>query len=434
VKRLTIGMAAFQDFGPTAMTLQALRARGDFDPATMDLLVVDNFGDDRLRALCAATRVRYVRWTEVQGSAPAKGRVFAESQSEWTFCIDPHIILTIPDALSRFLRWADAHPGDDSLLHGPLAYDGYDSGADRLTGETFGLDGVWGQWGGSLPSVDAEPHEIPKMGMGLFGCRTAAWIPFASGLRGFGGEEGILHGKWRNRGRAVRCLPFMRWWHLFRKEPAPYQPQEHDKIRNTVIGFVDAGLDLAPVFARWGDVARKIAAECRRDLYSEAASTPSDISEHVPTLARLATGKRVVEFGVRSGVSTVAFLSGKPASLYSYDVNRCPRAGEIRSFAGSLGVPFAIMLGDSTKTEVDADVCMIDTLHTAAQLRAELANLAPKTRERIVLHDTVTFGEVGEDGGPGLLSPLMELVAGGQWTIAEHHRNNNGLTVLRRAA
>jgi len=49
------------------------------------------------------------------------------------------------------------------------------------------------------------------------------------------------------------------------------------------------------------------------------------------------------------------------------------------------------------------------------------------------LHDTVTFGDVGSDGGEGLLKAVREfLVDNKDWYIYRHYKNCNGLMVLRK--
>lgn len=87
--------------------------------------------------------------------------------------------------------------------------------------------------------MDAEPKEIELHGLGLFGCRTDAWPGFNPRFCGFGGEEGYLHEKFRRRGDRTLCLPFLRWWHLFRDSstPPPYSLPNSLRIRNYLIGF-----------------------------------------------------------------------------------------------------------------------------------------------------------------------------------------------------
>ena len=69
---------------------------------------------------------------------------------------------------------------------------------------------TWAEARRDLP-LDAEPFEIPMHGLGLFACRKEAWPGFNPRLSGFGGEEGYLHQKIRNRGGRVYCMPFLRW-------------------------------------------------------------------------------------------------------------------------------------------------------------------------------------------------------------------------------
>ena len=71
---------------------------------------------------------------------------------------------------------------------------------------------MYGRWddNGQAQDPDAEPFDIPMQGMGLFACRRAAWPGFNPGFRGFGGEEGYIHEKFRQAGGRTLCLPFMK--------------------------------------------------------------------------------------------------------------------------------------------------------------------------------------------------------------------------------
>jgi dolichyl-phosphate-mannose--protein O-mannosyl transferase len=97
----------------------------------------------------------------------------------------------------------------------------------------------------------------------------------------------------------------------------------------------------------------------------------------------------------------------------------------------------------------ETDLLFIDTLHTYAQLRGELAKHADRIRKNgvIILHDTVTYGHQDEPiyphasplarptykGKSGLLMAIDEFIdANNKWRIELIRQNNNGLTVLRR--
>jgi hypothetical protein len=143
---------------------------------------------------------------------------------------------------------------------------------------------------------------------------------------------------------------------------------------------------------------------------------------------------RVTEFGARYGVSTTALLAGQPERLTTYDlIIRQP----VRNLAAVCGrTDFQYVQADVLAVNIECtDTLFIDTLHTATQLRAELERHAAKVGQWIVLHDTVTFGERGEDGGPGLMVALRAWLAEHpEWHIACHRTNNHGLTLLERDA
>src|SRR5262249_31830119 len=84
-----------------------------------------------------------------------------------------------------------------------------------------------------------------------------------------------------------------------------------------------------------------------RDLYDRAASTPSDIWEHVPILYKFAsTVRHVTEFGTGSGTSTSAFLFGRPDRLITYDVARHFRVTELETAARAAGIAFRFVEAD----------------------------------------------------------------------------------------
>ena len=109
---------------------------------------------------------------------------------------------------------------------------------------------------GRASGPDGEPFDIPMQGLGLFSCRKAAWPGFHPGFRGFGGEEGYIHEKFRKLGRRCLCLPWLRWVHRFgRPAGAPYPLRLRDRITNYLIGHREVGLDEAPVLEHFRAIA-----------------------------------------------------------------------------------------------------------------------------------------------------------------------------------
>jgi hypothetical protein len=169
------------------------------------------------------------------------------------------------------------------------------------------------------------------------------------------------------------------------------------------------------------------------NLYAKAVSTPGNINEHLPTLRRLSSQcEEVAEFGVEHGNSTVALLAGQPRRLTSYDIRAQPAPDLLRYVAGR--TEFRYVIGDSLTVDMEpVDLLFIDSLHTEEQLTGELTRHAGNVRRWIVLHDTVAFGESGENGRPGLLPALREFIREHrEWVVAEIYGNNNGLIVLER--
>jgi glycosyltransferase involved in cell wall biosynthesis len=256
--KLTIGMASYNNYAEVWFTVQALRLYQDL--TNTEILVIDNFGENESMknfvTSWAQPQARYIQWTEANGTAIAKNKVFEHANGEWVICIDSHVLLA-EGALKRFRAWADAHPNCKDLLHGPLLYDDLRSKADAFNDEWRGQ--MWGTWRGMEQHLKDEtiPYEIPMMGMGLFGCRRDAWLGFNPDFRGFGGEEGYIHTKFKQAGNKVLCLPWLKWNHHFRdgsgKGAPPFTPLLRDKIRNYVIGFRELGLDLRPIFDHFGE-------------------------------------------------------------------------------------------------------------------------------------------------------------------------------------
>jgi hypothetical protein len=160
----------------------------------------------------------------------------------------------------------------------------------------------------------------------------------------------------------------------------------------------------------------------------------SDIYAHLPVLRALARECRhVTEFGVRAGASTTAFLHAAPARLVCYDIQEHPDAAVLNSMAPA-GTEFVFHKQDVLTAEIEpTDLLFIDTLHTYDQLRTELCRHASKVRRYIVLHDTGTFGTLGElSGSRGLWPAIDEFTRLGDFQIKDHYPYNNGLTVLVR--
>ena len=171
--------------------------------------------------------------------------------------------------------------------------------------------------------------------------------------------------------------------------------------------------------------------------YQRAKKTTSDINQNLPVLYELAKEcETIVEMGVRTGVSTRAFLN-TDASLLSIDIKKNTTVEKLFALADPSGKSCQYMIGDVLKIEIpETDLLFIDTLHTYKQLTQELKLHGNKAKKYLIFHDTHTFGVSGENGidKKGLMPAIIEFViANPHWNFYVHKTNNNGLTVLKRS-
>jgi hypothetical protein len=243
---LTIGMATYNDFDGVYFTLQALRLYQDLEHT--ELLVIDNYGCEHTKQLVEGwLKGRYIRATDVVGTAAPRELVFRYARGKAVLCCDSHILFA-PGVIARLKQYYREHPDCSDLLQGPMLYDDGHSIATHF--EPRWREQMWGIWGNDPRGQDpeGEPFEIPMQGLGVFSCRKTAWLGFHPQFRGFGGEEGYIHEKFRQAGRSCLCLPWLRWMHRFgRPNGVLYPLTVEDKLRNYVLGHTELRLDLAPV-------------------------------------------------------------------------------------------------------------------------------------------------------------------------------------------
>lgn len=164
-------------------------------------------------------------------------------------------------------------------------------------------------------------------------------------------------------------------------------------------------------------------------MYNYLVNTPSDINEHLPTLKDLASEcKSVLELGVRTGVSTWAFIEGLPqgAKLISVDIKSPDDYGASSSAlqlgAKERGINFELIIEDSVKVKTDkVDLLFVDTLHTYEQVKAELNAHAKNVNKYIVFHDSVSC--------PEIIQAIKELKG---FSDYKHYENNNGLYIVKK--
>jgi hypothetical protein len=174
------------------------------------------------------------------------------------------------------------------------------------------------------------------------------------------------------------------------------------------------------------------------EIYHQKCNDNSDICEHLPTLRRYAEKcDSVIELGVRSVVSTWAFLAAKPKIILSidikhpseyadYDPNGC-NLELVEELAWRNEISFGFIQADTLQVELpEADLIFFDTLHTYDQLSKELELHGHKARKYLIFHDTETYKDE-------LLPAIDQYVTfSSEWAYRERAYNNNGLIVVQR--
>jgi hypothetical protein len=279
-RRLTVGMATYDDYDGVFFTIQSIRLHNPELADALEFVVIDNNpGGPCSKALKrlegSVGGYRYAPRGELSGTA-IRNAIFEEAASELVLCLDSHVLI-VPGALSRLIDVLESPEHRLDLLQGPLLYDDLRRMATHFRpGWDGGMYGIWDcDARGTHP--DAPAFDIPMQGLGLFACRGDAWPGFNPRFRGFGGEEGYLHEKFRRRGGRTLCLPFLRWLHRFERPlGTPYAIRWEDRMRNYWIGFRELGWDTAEMEQHFrgllgAERASRILAEIETEVVEAAA-------------------------------------------------------------------------------------------------------------------------------------------------------------------
>jgi hypothetical protein len=136
----------------------------------------------------------------------------------------------------------------------------------------------------------------------------------------------------------------------------------------------------------------------------------------------------IVEFGVYTGLSTAAFLTGVPKKIRSYDITDeyLSVLPDLEFHAVSNNIDFQFKIGNSLDIEIEeADLLFIDTVHKKKHTQEELRLHSAKIKKFIIFHDTTAW--------PGVFEAATEfLINNNNWHIVEHCNRESGLLVLRK--
>lgn len=260
MKKLTIGSSVYDDFEGVYFSYQSIRLNNQDILDDLDLLIIDNNPDSEegkaTKHFCQAASIRYIPYTE-KASTAVRNEIFNNSEAKFTMSIDCHVLFEA-ETIKNLINFFEDKPYTEDLYHGPMVYDQIINHDPVIQMDPVWRDHMFGIWKcGKLESD--KPFEIPMHGLGIFACKTKAWLGFSDKFSGFGGEEGYIHDKFRQAGHKIWCLPFLKWVHRFqRPRGIQYKLDIRDRIRNYFVGFIELGKDPQEIIDHFNEEAPDI--------------------------------------------------------------------------------------------------------------------------------------------------------------------------------
>ena len=146
-RRLTIGMATYDDYDGAYFTIQSIRVNNPELEGALEFVVIDNNPggpcSEALRHLGKSIEgYRYVPCDEWTGTA-IRNAIFEESSSPIVLCIDSHVLI-VPGALSKLISYFESNPESRDLVQGPLVYDDLRNKSTHM--EPRWRAGMYGTW------------------------------------------------------------------------------------------------------------------------------------------------------------------------------------------------------------------------------------------------------------------------------------------------
>ncbi len=172
------------------------------------------------------------------------------------------------------------------------------------------------------------------------------------------------------------------------------------------------------------------------EAYTDLLTAPTDMRHHIPILRDCAAGKRVVEFGCRRGVSTMAMMAGRPLWLQTYDLDRTPDVDLMLAMAKDEGIDLRFVQADIDKLESvpECDVVGIDAMHNGNSVKIQLKLAKNAGASKVWLHDVEIFAETGDlPGTPGIMVAVREFLSDNpDWRISYFTKESYGLAILEK--
>jgi len=440
--KLTIGMAHFDDFDGVYFSVQSLRLHHELND--VEIIVVDNSPDSNhgkavKNFMAWIPNSKYIEMKESTGTTQTRERVFKEASGDAVLCMDCHVLLD-KEAIKKLIQFYTDNPETKNIYSGPMLYDNLKNYATHFN--LYWRSEMWGTWGSAYKckcgfiysknnegqactmelnpktlennqcscgraltfnqelaaDPSEEPFEIPAQGLGLFTCMKHAWLGFNPEMRGFGGEEGYIHEKFRQAGYKAMCLPFLRWLHRFsRPEGVKYPLTRQNKVRNYVLGFSELGLDLAPVKQHFVSSGLFKEQEWENLLYETKAKKPPTIAEVYDMISegrkdlvwlksKLDGIQSVCEFS-DGGDAIIPIILANPKKYWIY-TNNADRTKTRNSEDNKMDVRFGFKVPQ--KIEETDILLLLD--FDKSNLYTFLAAAGPSAKKRIIFNNYANGG------------------------------------------
>ena len=245
-KILTIGMATYDDFDGVFFTIQSLRMHHPIcNTDQVDFVVLDtnpsgshgkevkDFVTNSLQG-----RGKYIAKEEGNISSFNKYEIVNYASGKYVLILDCHVLLQT-HAIPSLITYYHKNPNCKDLVQGPLLYDNLHNVSTHFEPQWRG--DMYGIWATNLEQYKLRiPFEIPMNGMGLCSFEKSNWPGINEHFIGFGGEEGYIAEKFRQRGGRNICLPSLGWNHRFgRPAGVKYRLVLEDRIWNYFVGWLE---------------------------------------------------------------------------------------------------------------------------------------------------------------------------------------------------
>lgn len=248
-KLLTIGMATYDDYDGVYFSIQSLRLHHKIcNSDEVEIILVDNNPHSRH----GKANESFIKWVKngkyipytFKKSTAIRNEIFRNASGKYCISMDCHVLFC-EGAIDALLDYYKENPECKNIVQGPLVYDHIDYNSASTNFKPGWGAGMYGKWETRSEELrEGKPFEIPMQGLGVFSCETKYWPGFNKHFRGFGGEEGYIHEKFRQLGGKAICLPKFQWLHRFnRPNGVQYPLILEDRIWNYFVGWLELTQD-----------------------------------------------------------------------------------------------------------------------------------------------------------------------------------------------